>query len=1653
MNMNKALHCRSCNQIFSGKDVNQQHGLKTPLLLKCAHTICESCARKIVKIQKTLVTCPTCQEATPVKNGDVKTLPPDVYIMGLSMIKKTSMDQATMLKLKAAGVVVAPKKTPSSSSGGASGGRGDGIVRELCGECCSNEATVACLKCECNMCGQCFDKIHQAKILRSHRAIAFNQSESCSGGTTCSVHDNREYEYYCEDDKVSVCSRCVIAGKHKDHQISPLEEKNKGVLAELDPAIQVATNVVKKMKASVKTIDAKFPDIKADLEKKMASVNLHFHAMHSQLQQREINLINELQVTYSKVTEPLHEMKAFLEEQQQRFDGLIKDARRLHNSQQAAMNGRGILDQLQEAQQTDCIIKTPDTKELDIWCKFSEQLRGEITSHGEIVCEEKPIGYIIEALDEVDDLETPSESSDQESLPGQLKLLKALSMSSCTSGPSSTTSDDVIIEDSISVSLSGPKSGANSMMGSSDNMSSKSLDPESEPETRKPMMGKQLLESYHSEVVVVTHIRHPCHFTVQVHSNDKKLKALSHNINRWCSSVEPNKYIPIDVEPDDLLLAQFTKDDKWYRARVKKCDIDTSGDIPVTQVEVLYVDFGNMETIPKTRLRKMQKKFLKEPEFGILCTLVDIVPPNMSSQWSEESITTFARMTGDTNMLMTVHNHSHGFLYVDLCKPPYEEVADDRPISVRDALVFLELAVFFSPQSVVVPHTRIYPAERQFLSPELPRVGDDIPSYVCHVNDPCDFFIQSLGGDDVSYLVTMMNELQKVYNMDKGELWTIFCPRIGMICIAKHSTDGLWNRARVIGIPGGKMVTVQYVDYGNIECINIWKLKKILDPFLLLPAQAIHCKLTDIRPHDNEWEPEVVQSFIHMTHNVVIHMKVTRISKDCLNVIAFDSTEGTEICINAELVRANLAISIGPCSKPQKVNPVIAMQQKITPSKAEKLDTPPASESGHARPVSKSASLTSVIASDSETDLAFFPVIISNVISPFEIYLQTTTAMEDGLAKLMKELNEMYKDSEANIVKWEKGDYCAVIYSEDNKWYRGRILKVDDEMTDVHILDFGYKERTSINNLRVMEESLLEQPCFSLKCFVDDIQPAGDPHKWSATAVEYLREVLPRGKLCQVAKNGDIVDGSLPVTLLNEMETEADALNAASIMNVSISKILKERGVALPIRRKPKTKNPSPAVPMSPPKAKPKRRMEENLRVSYLAPLPPSTPVLPVVPTYVNYDCVIFVQRTDDVEDTLTDLMDQLQEEFADTLPEDDVLWETGMSVTARFSDDMMWYRAEIVEIDARGIKVIYSDFGNSEYVPPERLRTKLMFTDIPLQCYECELKGIVTASGDNVWPVSHLNYLHNMIVSKQCIVTIKEQPVYGSRLQISLTIDDVDLGTHLCNFGYALNLEPEPLVIIEDTSESTLVEDELSVIPDPCPSRGPKSASWSDIVEQEQAATKGNISPYKQLELPARGEYFSLTVTNLVSPSEIYGQFTRQETDENPRAVEINRQLETLVVMVYEINQMAHAFHLLKDPARGMACCCQYTYDQQWYRAEIRDICGDGCTVHYVDYGNGESQPLSSLRSLPEKFMELPAMAFNCVLDGVELPVGEIEWSVEAMQRMSECLSTVPAAVACLKSDWPLAIVDLYADIPIRGEPAPLIYQDLIQRGIIRMV
>ena len=50
-----------------------------------------------------------------------------------------------------------------------------------------------------------------------------------------------------------------------------------------------------------------------------------------------------------------------------------------------------------------------------------------------------------------------------------------------------------------------------------------------------------------------------------------------------------------------------------------------------------------------------------------------------------------------------VVQEENNILQVDLSKPPDDDIADDRPVSVRDALVFLELANFESELSIPGP--------------------------------------------------------------------------------------------------------------------------------------------------------------------------------------------------------------------------------------------------------------------------------------------------------------------------------------------------------------------------------------------------------------------------------------------------------------------------------------------------------------------------------------------------------------------------------------------------------------------------------------------------------------------------------------------------------------------------------------------------------------------------------------------------------------------------------------------------------------------------------------------------------------------------------------------------------------------------------------
>jgi hypothetical protein len=90
---------------------------------------------------------------------------------------------------------------------------------------------------------------------------------------------------------------------------------------------------------------------------------------------------------------------------------------------------------------------------------------------------------------------------------------------------------------------------------------------------------------------------------------------------------------------------------------------------------------------------------------------------------------------------------------------------------------------------------------------------------------------------------------------------------------------------------------------------------------------------------------------------------------------------------------------------------------------------------------------------------------------------------------------------------------------------------------------------------------------------------------------------------------------------------------------------------------------------------------------------------------------------------------------------------------------------------------------------------------------------------------------------------------------------------------------------------------------------------------------------------------------------------------------------------------------------------CLAPFVDGKWYRARIVAINQDSTTVHYLDYGNNAIVSTSVLRKLPMDFIEPPALAFKCRVDGVEHFANDI---AEAFRNLVADLNSI--TVHCLK-------------------------------------
>ncbi|XP_042638922.1 RING finger protein 17 [Orycteropus afer afer] len=1196
------------------------------------------------------------------------------------------------------------------------------------------------------------------------------------------------------------------------------------------------------------------------------------------------------------------------------------------------------------------------------------------------------------------------------------------------------------------------------------------------------------------ELVLVSHVIHPCHFYVRKYSQIKDATLLEKKVNRICNR-------SLLLSPSDILelgariFVNSIENGMWCRGTITDLIPRESKDIrkptsptkysvcEVALIQIFMIDFGNSEVLivpgvgdihvrPEHTavqhvtlsdlclvLRKPEsciEELLKDIQpFAQPCSLKDIVPPNSNKSWGEEAKVEFLKMVNKKAVLMKVFREEDGVFIVDLQKPPTNKISSDMPMSLRDALVFMELARFRSqsPRSHAEKKMTLH-----YNPPILPKEMTDVSVMVCHINSPTDFYLQMVENLDFLFLLKTMEEF---YKSEDEENLEILCPVQGQACVAKFE-DGVWYRAEVIGLPGHREVEVKYVDFGNTAKITLKEMRKIKDEFLNLPEKAIKCKLAYIEPCKKtmQWSKEAKEKFEEKAQDKFMTCSVIKILEDNVLLVELFDFLGdpgmTPTSINGQLVKEGLAS--------YEVRYTIKDNSK---KHSEVWDPSPeeiiSNEVNKLKPVSTKSLPNENFQSFYNKEL---PVHICNVISPEKIYVQWLLT-ENLLNSLEEKMVAAYENSKWEPIKWENDMHCAVKIPDKNQWRRGQIIRMlTDTLVEVLLYDVGVELVVNINCLRELQENLKTMGRLSLECCLVDIRPTGGSDKWTATACDCLSLYLT-GAIATIIIQENNTMWPLPVKIFCRDEKGE---------NVDVSRYLIKKGLALRERRNNRLDNSDSfseksleislehegsvvtkcvKINCDPDKKaadisehKVSEFKEKILRPRttgcYKPPAIPNVKVFEAIVSCIGDDGTIFVvPKLSEFE--LIKMMNEIQNNLKCLGLLEPYFWKKGEACAIRGSDTM-WYRGKVIEVVGGSIRVQYLDHGFTEKIPQCHLYPILLYPDIPQFCIPCELYNTIPVG--NTWQPDAVGLLQELLSKREVEIHIMKPPENPwGKLSIHLYFDGMSLSFFMAYHKYCTFEHSEEILKEKPTDYSKRFEEE----------------SWEIRFEELLLSEIETpvLPPYLSSSLPPPEELYPVQVKHVVSPNEVYicldseenlNQFN-QHSDTDDSGVSWESECESLEEALRRFNKYIETFLPLTDFRTEMPCLAEYD-DGLWYRAKIVSIKEFNplvILVQFVDYGSTEKLTTNRLRQIPLHLMQYPTRAIKVLLAGFKPPLRDSgktripycpKWSMEALWTMIDCLQGKQLYAASV-AKAPEQIVTLYED-----EQYP-VHMSLVEMGL----
>uniref|UniRef100_A0A3B4ANB9 Tudor domain-containing protein n=1 Tax=Periophthalmus magnuspinnatus TaxID=409849 RepID=A0A3B4ANB9_9GOBI len=866
--------------------------------------------------------------------------------------------------------------------------------------------------------------------------------------------------------------------------------------------------------------------------------------------------------------------------------------------------------------------------------------------------------------------------------------------------------------------------------------------------------------------VNVSYIESPNDFWCQLVQSVGHLKLLMYDMETYYRNSE---FQPL---AETACVARHPENGMWYRALIVHKH-------KTPHVDVLFIDYGQTETVNILDLRKIKQEFLTLPGQAFRCSLFNPVDPTSAiNDWTEEAVDRFHSFVDTAaNNFVILKCTIYAVMYSEQ-KIMFNIVNLETPFeSICTSLVNL---VQSAPSNVLSgPSFRL---DTYYYATHNVKIGTEEQVTVTSVKNVSHFYCQLKRNADV------LEELQlKVANLCE-QLLTIKIPSVfGTLCFARY-TDGHWYRGQIKATKPS--VLVHFVDYGDtleIDKADLLPIPKEASDIMAVPVQAVLCSLSDIPdnvpPEANSWfetsstecdfralivakEPdgklivELYQGKVQVNtkikrlfeHEMETEESIARSTEPTVKPASKKSLEDVKhSTYNNSFVPKSQMTNDESDSVNKKMRPPPKSRQNVKgnlqlyrpPPQRESNDqtsdgTPKCKETGHAKqngtksnkqdhrqhtPMPKLADLPS----KSITRGMVADVYISHCNSPQSFYVQFVEEQND-IFSIVEKLNDPGTSSKSDtITEVHLGDLVQAEYSDDLFWYRAVVKEKQDKATVlVEFVDFGNTAIVPVSKMRKLDKTFLTLPAYSTHCLLESaagLEKVLDPEVVSAfeSAIGNVGETQLKCKFIQ--QSGTVWKVSLQG---NGVEIEYKPTSVKS----------QSDGTQSQVKELPSTK----ATDSCSLRFKQQDFQDGQQLEVYIASIT---------------DAQRFWCQSADTRE-----LDRIAESVAkagnSADPKNLELLSVGSPCIALFSEDQHWYRAEILNKTGDEVSLLFVDYGNASQIklsdvrqiPPQLIQT-------PVQAFLCELEGFDSSKGS--WETSAADELLMLTADKLLKLTVSK--------------------------------------------------------------------------------------------------------------------------------------------------------------------------------------------------------------------------------------------------------------------------------------------------------